>query len=106
MADYMQQLKENGATGLDLSPGDPAAKWAHETITELRARIAQLEQQLEIQLNLVDQSQQQFDSVYSRNVSLTADNAGLREENARLRGPAIEYPRVYGPGDAARGAKS
>lgn len=43
MAEHMQKLIEMGSTGLDLSPGDATAKWAVDTIGELRARIAQLE---------------------------------------------------------------
>ncbi len=93
MSDYMQQLKESGSIGCDLSPGDPVAKWAYETITELRARIEQLEKENgSIRLAAAD------DLV--KLVALTAENAGLREDADRLDWFSSHPGEVY-PGRAA-----
>lgn len=41
--DCFQRLKEDGATGLDMSPGNPNSAWAVQEIEALRARVAELE---------------------------------------------------------------
>jgi hypothetical protein len=35
----MRRLYENGSTGLDMSPGDPVAHWAHKRIQKLEAAL-------------------------------------------------------------------
>lgn len=37
MSDRLQELRERGQQGLDLSPGDATSKWAHDEIVRLRA---------------------------------------------------------------------
>lgn len=37
--EMMRRLREEAATGLDLSPGDPVAAWALESITRMQAVI-------------------------------------------------------------------
>lgn len=91
MADYMQQLIDAGRTGADLSPGDPAAKWAAETITELRARIAQLQKDnsrlVEDNLTYCRQHLEKVQCIRkleTDNQRLSAENAGLRVDRDRI----------------------
>lgn len=91
MADQMQQLIENGSTGLDLSPGDPTAAWAVQTITELRARIAQLESErceyikanagLAAENQWLDSSEREW---IRKHVEVCAENQRLRADGERL----------------------
>ncbi len=45
--DYFQRLKEDAATGLDLSPGNANSAWAMQEIEALRARVVELAEVLE-----------------------------------------------------------
>lgn len=41
---HLEELRQNGNTGADLSPGDPASKWAHDEIVRLHSALPKLRQ--------------------------------------------------------------